>query len=232
MDLLLTDVVMPDMNGKELYERTLQQCPDIKVLYMSGYSGNVIAHRGILDAGVPVHPETLHGAGASGQGPGSDAGPLDDRGNLIKEVAVPDSIQIRYRSILRMHSSLYTLLLVFVVLYAIQPQNGYAQQEEKTYRVLYINSYNRGYSWSDDIEQGLRERLGKSGQNIELSVEYLDTQRFPEPSLQSRHTDLLHAKYGAFHQDLIIVSDNAAFDFAVHHRQRLFSRHSHGFLRL
>jgi PAS domain S-box-containing protein len=66
VDLLLTDVVMPDMNGKELYERTLQQCPDIKVLYMSGYSGNVIAHRGILDAGVRFiqKPFTVQGLAA------------------------------------------------------------------------------------------------------------------------------------------------------------------------
>ena len=52
MDLLLTDVVMPDMNGKQLYEKSMRFNPDIKVLYMSGYSNNVIAHRGILDSGI------------------------------------------------------------------------------------------------------------------------------------------------------------------------------------
>ena len=52
VDLLLTDVVMPDMNGKQLYEKSLRFNPDIKVLYMSGYSNNVIAHRGILDSGI------------------------------------------------------------------------------------------------------------------------------------------------------------------------------------
>lgn len=64
VDLLLTDVVMPELNGKELYEQVRQERPNIKVLYMSGYTGDVIAHRGIVDPGVnfiqkPFSIETL-----------------------------------------------------------------------------------------------------------------------------------------------------------------------------
>jgi len=51
VDLLLTDVVMPEMNGKDLYTRINQQYPDMKVLYMSGYTDEVIDHHGILDEG-------------------------------------------------------------------------------------------------------------------------------------------------------------------------------------
>lgn len=50
--LLITDVVMPEMNGRELVDRIHTHHPDIKTLFMSGYTANVIAHRGILDQGV------------------------------------------------------------------------------------------------------------------------------------------------------------------------------------
>ena len=50
--LLLTDVIMPGMNGRETYEKAIEKAPNLKVLYMSGYTDNVIAHHGVLKEGV------------------------------------------------------------------------------------------------------------------------------------------------------------------------------------
>ncbi|MGC4066298.1 MAG: PAS domain S-box protein [Polyangiaceae bacterium] len=47
--LLLTDVVMPGRNGHELYDELLKRRGDLRVLYMSGYSGDTISHQGVLD---------------------------------------------------------------------------------------------------------------------------------------------------------------------------------------
>ena len=50
--LLMTDVVMPEMNGRELAKNLLSLYPDLKRLFMSGYTADVIAHRGVIDEGV------------------------------------------------------------------------------------------------------------------------------------------------------------------------------------
>ena len=50
--LLMTDVVMPEMNGRELSKNLIPLYPDIKRLFMSGYTAEVIAHHGVLDEGV------------------------------------------------------------------------------------------------------------------------------------------------------------------------------------
>jgi nitrogen-specific signal transduction histidine kinase len=52
IDLLLSDVVMPRMNGKQLEERLRQRQPGLRTLFMSGYTADVIARRGVLEEGV------------------------------------------------------------------------------------------------------------------------------------------------------------------------------------
>jgi PAS domain S-box-containing protein len=61
IQLILTDVVMPDMNGRDLADQATARRPDVKVLFTTGYTRNAIVHNGVLDPGVHIlhKPATL-----------------------------------------------------------------------------------------------------------------------------------------------------------------------------
>ncbi|HIJ89755.1 MAG: ATP-binding protein [Desulfobulbaceae bacterium] len=66
IDILLTDVIMPGMNGRELAEAITTRRPETRVIYMSGYTDSALAHHGVLDPGIiliekPITPDKLTG---------------------------------------------------------------------------------------------------------------------------------------------------------------------------
>jgi PAS domain S-box-containing protein len=139
---------------------------------------------------------------------------------------MPSAIQIR-RSKAGTRSTAWLLATVFILVsgWAINlcvVDAGLAHNHGESKHILYINSYHPGYSWSDDIQKGLTQRLQASDLEIEMSVEYLDSRRFNKPALRNKQADILLTKYSGYRFDLVVVSDNAAFQFAVGNRGLLF----------
>ncbi|MEQ1780834.1 MAG: response regulator [Hyphomonadaceae bacterium] len=54
IDLLFTDVVMPEMNGRHLADKAIAMRPGLKVIFATGYTQNAIVHNGILDPGTDL----------------------------------------------------------------------------------------------------------------------------------------------------------------------------------
>ncbi|MFC5760574.1 response regulator [Rhizobium sp. GCM10022189] len=54
VDLIFTDIVMPQMNGRQLADAVTEKWPDIRILYTTGYARNAIVHNGVLDHGVSL----------------------------------------------------------------------------------------------------------------------------------------------------------------------------------
>jgi len=89
-------------------------------------------------------------------------------------------------------------------------------------QVLYINSYQNGYAWSDNILAGIRERLRESDYTIDLQVEYMDAKKHPARSNRALLKRLFANKFAESRFDAIICSDNDAFQFMLSYHDVLF----------
>ena len=93
--LLMTDVVMPEMNGRDLAKNLLSLYPQLRRLFMSGYTADIIAHHGVLGDGVcflqkPFSMQELTSKvreALDGSGPGSGA--LRQRAGLRARAPTP-----------------------------------------------------------------------------------------------------------------------------------------------
>jgi PAS domain S-box-containing protein len=113
-----------------------------------------------------------------------------------------------------------TILLVTLALGLFTPQQSLGSKPRKN--VLLLNSYENGYSWSDTIVQGAKQRFAKSLYNVDLQVEYMDSKRHTSPAMQSMLLEMYTYKFKNTRFDAIIVSDNYAFEFLQEHGPSFF----------
>ncbi|GFM36314.1 PAS domain S-box protein [Desulfovibrio psychrotolerans] len=125
-----------------------------------------------------------------------------------------------------MHGSrpaIYSALLFAALLAAflvVSPAHALTQKERKN--ILFLNSYHNGYSWSDTIFDGIKQTLEASGYSIVLQVEYMDSKKFRYEETVQPLLSLYRDKFRGKKFDVIIVSDNAAFDFILEYGEQLF----------
>lgn len=85
--------------------------------------------------------------------------------------------------------------------------------DQQKYQVLMLHSYNRGLQWTDDIERGIMDALSARAEQIEFSIDYMDVKRNPDSKYLQTLYDFLSRKYLFNDFDLVITSDDAAFEF-------------------
>jgi PAS domain S-box-containing protein len=88
--------------------------------------------------------------------------------------------------------------------------------------VLYLNSYENGYQWSDTILDGFKSVIAQSGFTIDLHIEYMDTKIRYDQKVKMHLFALYAHKYRNVDFDAIIVSDNNGFDFYLQFQNELF----------
>ena len=89
-------------------------------------------------------------------------------------------------------------------------------------QVLIIHSYHSGLTWTDAIMSGIRDTLVGQDPSIQLTAEYLDARRYPEPRFSTRIRELVLAKIQRATPNLVMVADNQALDLILEQGQHLF----------
>lgn len=115
----------------------------------------------------------------------------------------------------------YAAALTALILVLLLAFPAWAEKEKKN--VLFLNSYQNGYAWSDDILDGARNVLQNSGMTIDIHIEYMDTKRFYREEYLEILYEYYSYKYRNYKFSAVIVSDNNALNFMLKYHDDLFT---------
>ncbi len=123
---------------------------------------------------------------------------------------------VSMRGILRFTLMLALLLVISAPLSAADNNTAIKK------RVLVLNSYHKGLSWTDNIVKGVESVLKSDDMNLDIRFEFMDTKRNNSDRYFEMLYEIYRAKYEKTHFDVIIACDNDALNFVTKHRNDLF----------
>ncbi|MFW5682473.1 MAG: PAS domain S-box protein, partial [Phycisphaeraceae bacterium] len=98
--------------------------------------------------------------------------------------------------------------------------HAHAESDLPVRKVLFVHAYHPDSSWTMDVHEAAVEAL-QADANVEIHTEYLDAKRRPLHRIESELVPLLREKYAGEALDAVLVSDNAALDFMLGHREQI-----------
>ena len=117
--------------------------------------------------------------------------------------------------------------LGFIVSFLLLCSNSFFHavkaEENSQKNILILNSYSDVFNWTHDESNGIINGLTSNGKNISISVEYMDWKNFNLKNNWDYLYEYFNYKYENKHLDLIITTDDAALDFALEYRKKMFS---------
>ena len=125
--------------------------------------------------------------------------------------------QMRKRVFVGLYPVLMALLAIGLSNFLVYPVAA-----QKTPQVIILNSYHRGFAWSDAEELGVLEKLREVYPDIDVPIEYLDAKRYPGQEHLARMRDFLLTKYQKDKFDLVVALDNPALEMLLLYNQELF----------
>jgi PAS domain S-box-containing protein len=112
---------------------------------------------------------------------------------------------------------------VLFLLFLTAPVSSHANYDCPPHkRILFLSSYHQGMTWTDDIVQAVESKLDPIANDLILHIEHMDTKRYNGQDYLDSLYRAYETKYEELNFDLILASDNQAYDFLRRHRDKLF----------
>ncbi|MBC8016536.1 MAG: diguanylate cyclase [Sporomusaceae bacterium] len=115
-----------------------------------------------------------------------------------------------------------SLFLLITILMSTEMPSILAQSSTKK-SVLVLNSYHKGYKWSDNIIEGITSVFGPNARNINMQIEDMDTHRISDNDYTNQLYEIYKYKFREKKFDVIIACDDAAFAFLLKYHNELFA---------